>query len=281
MKHLKRLCKVMALMMVLTILSPSILPFHTTAVAEAATVKLNKKKLTLVVGKSATLQITGTKAKVTWTSSDKKVATVTGSGKVTGKKEGKATITATVNKKKYSCAVTVKKPAVSFKTQEALLGKIKIKYPENWTNTVLSEDGNNVMSMLYPNSVDMATGTSNISLVITETGVPKPDFEEAKKTLESNYTAEDLVEQLNLGVDVTISEIKTSEFKAALGSALVMEYTLSFSVQGMEGTMAQVIYALPIDNYLIVLITTDIGDGKALGLKDIAEYMVNSIAVVE
>lgn len=75
---------------------------------DAATIKLNKTTLTLTKGKTATLKISGTSKKVTWSSSKKSVATVNSSGKVTAKKAGTATITAKVNNKKYTCKVTVK-----------------------------------------------------------------------------------------------------------------------------------------------------------------------------
>ncbi|MDO4977999.1 MAG: DNA/RNA non-specific endonuclease [Eubacteriales bacterium] len=65
----------------------------------------------LFSGQNDTLKITGTKKKVTWKSSKTSVCTVTKAGKLTGKKAGKATITATVNKKKYKCTVKVYKPA--------------------------------------------------------------------------------------------------------------------------------------------------------------------------
>jgi hypothetical protein len=282
MKYLKKLLKVTALMLVLTMLS-TVLPIH--PVAEAATVKLNKKTLTLVVGKSETLKITGTKAKVTWASSNKKVATVSTGGKVTGKKEGKATITATVNKKKYSCAVTVKKAEVSFTTQEAVLGTIKFKYPKNWTNMVMTDDGNNAMSVLYPGSTDTFGETSYMAIVISETDEPQPDFTDVKATMDGIYS-EDAIEetiksQLNMASDLTISDIKTGEFKAALGTAYVLEYTVSYKVEALTGTMQQSVYALFIDNYMFLLTSIDMGDGKELGLKDIAEYIVNSIEVVK
>lgn len=76
--------------------------------ANAASLKINKKKLTLTIGKSYKLKIKGSKKKVAWKSSSKKVATVTKKGKVTAKKAGKATITAKVNSKKFRCKVTVK-----------------------------------------------------------------------------------------------------------------------------------------------------------------------------
>ena len=64
-----------------------------------AAIKLNKKKVTLTVGKTVQLKVKGTKAKVKWSSSNKKVATVSKKGKVKAKKVGKATITAKIGKR--------------------------------------------------------------------------------------------------------------------------------------------------------------------------------------
>lgn len=74
--------------------------------AEAA-VKISKTKATLEADATLTLKIIGTEEKVTWSTSDKTVATVSKSGKITAKKEGQTTITATVSNKKYTCDVTV------------------------------------------------------------------------------------------------------------------------------------------------------------------------------
>ncbi len=74
----------------------------------AGSVKLSKKKVTLICGKSTTIKLTGGKIKSA-KSSNKKIATVTKSGKITAKKVGTATITITSTKnKKYTCKVTVK-----------------------------------------------------------------------------------------------------------------------------------------------------------------------------
>ena len=59
-------------------------------------------------GKSQTLKITGTKKKVTWKSSNKKIAKVSISGKVTALKVGTVTITGTVSGRKFTCQVIVK-----------------------------------------------------------------------------------------------------------------------------------------------------------------------------
>ena len=86
---------------------------HDVTVAHAAKVKLSKTRLTLYLKKSATLKVKGTKKKVKWSSSNKKVASVSKKGKVTAKKKGTATITAKVGKMKYRCKVTVKNPTIS------------------------------------------------------------------------------------------------------------------------------------------------------------------------
>ena len=75
--------------------------------------KLSNKKLTLKKGKKAKLTVTRKPItgieKLKWTSSNKKVATVSAKGVVTAKKKGKATITVKLsNKKKAVCRVTVK-----------------------------------------------------------------------------------------------------------------------------------------------------------------------------
>ena len=74
-------------------------------------VQLSKKTVTLEVGKKVTLKLKNApkKKKITWSSSKKKIASVTKKGVVTARKAGKANITAKVSGKKYVCKVTVKK----------------------------------------------------------------------------------------------------------------------------------------------------------------------------
>ncbi|WP_092072908.1 Ig-like domain-containing protein, partial [Blautia sp. SF-50] len=81
----------------------------------ASAAKLNKKSISLNVGKTYTLKATGTKGKITWTSSKKSVATVSSKGVVKAKKKGTAVIAAKYGKKKLTCKVTVKQPVKSIK----------------------------------------------------------------------------------------------------------------------------------------------------------------------
>lgn len=79
-------------------------------------IKLNKTKLSVDKGKSATLKATvfPSNAKVIWKSANTKIAKVSSKGKITGVKVGSTTVKATIKYKgktyQKSCKVTVKKP---------------------------------------------------------------------------------------------------------------------------------------------------------------------------
>ena len=81
--------------------------------ASAASVKLNKTKIVLVVGQTYNLKVSGTKKTPQWSSSNKKIVSVTKKGVVKGLKKGTATITAKIGKKTYKCKVTVEAPKLS------------------------------------------------------------------------------------------------------------------------------------------------------------------------
>ena len=75
-------------------------------------IKLNRRKLTLKKGKSFRLKVTLTPAdsqdKITYKTSNKKIATVSKKGKIKAKKKGKVKITVISGKKKAVCTVKVK-----------------------------------------------------------------------------------------------------------------------------------------------------------------------------
>lgn len=79
------------------------------------------------VGKKATIKVTKTKVtgKVTFKSSNKKVATVNSKGVITGKKAGKTVITVKVGKYTKKLTVTVKKPSFKLVKSSAKLKKGK------------------------------------------------------------------------------------------------------------------------------------------------------------
>ena len=75
-------------------------------------IKLNRRKLTLKKGKSFRLKVTLAPAdsqdKITYKTSNKKIATVSKTGKIKAKKKGKVKITVISGKKKAVCTVKVK-----------------------------------------------------------------------------------------------------------------------------------------------------------------------------
>ena len=79
------------------------------------------------VGKKATIKVTKTKVtgKVTFKSSNKKVATINSKGVITGKKAGKAVITVKVGKYTKKLTVKVKKPSFKLVKSSVKLKKGK------------------------------------------------------------------------------------------------------------------------------------------------------------
>lgn len=106
---MKKLMRMIAVVICLSMSIAIITPSAGVSEIQAATkIKLNYTKKTIYVGDTLCLRISGTSKKVTWSSSNKKVATVSSKGVIKGIKKGTAIITAKVNGKKYTCKVTVK-----------------------------------------------------------------------------------------------------------------------------------------------------------------------------
>ena len=72
---------------------------------------ISKKSLTIPAGESTKLSVSGVK-KVSWKSSKKSVASVSGKGVVKAKKAGTCKITAKAGKKTFTCKVTVVKKEI-------------------------------------------------------------------------------------------------------------------------------------------------------------------------
>lgn len=85
---------------------------------QSTTLKVGTKKKVLAYSKKVNgvwkdyyeTEIVPTSKTVKWSTSNKKIATVSSKGKVTGKKAGTCTVTAKVGSKSYKCKVTVKRP---------------------------------------------------------------------------------------------------------------------------------------------------------------------------
>ena len=109
---MKKYRKVIALLLALATVSDAVPVITSPVTVEAASaIKLSKSKLTMGLGDTYTLKLTGAKNPV-WKSSNSKIAVVK-NGKVIARKSGKVTITATYKGKSYKCTVLVKAPKIS------------------------------------------------------------------------------------------------------------------------------------------------------------------------
>lgn len=104
--------------------------------------KLNKSEMTIYKHQVKRLTLSGTNKPIIWSTSNKKVATVTEKGYVKAKKIGTTTITAKIkNGKSYKCKVTVKKPYINHKKKTIVVGQTtKIKLIGAKVKSIKSSD---------------------------------------------------------------------------------------------------------------------------------------------
>ena len=158
----------------LCVCAPNVLPvsFGCITTEAASKVKLNKKKVTLYVGKTTTLKLKGTKQKIKWSSSNKTIATVSSKGKVKAKKAGTATITAKVGKKKYKCKVTVK-DVLSVNTTNITIkdsGKIYVKFINPYASAKWSTQNDDIVSLSWDKNPS-GKYTYGLNIVAKKNGV--------------------------------------------------------------------------------------------------------------
>lgn len=103
MKNKKRLILTVLLLTILAMLFAS--PSYAKKAKKPA---LNKKKVTIKLGKTTKLKVKRASGPVIWTSSNESVAVVSNDGRVTGIASGKANVYASVAGKVLRCKVTVK-----------------------------------------------------------------------------------------------------------------------------------------------------------------------------
>lgn len=136
------------------------------------TISLNKTSVTIKKGSTLSLKATvkGSSQKVTWKSSNKKVATVK-NGKVTAKKAGTVTITAKANGVTAKCKVTVKNVPVTIKLSASSLTVYKgntaaLKATVTGSNSSVKWSSSNA-AVASVSSKGKITGKSKGSTVIT------------------------------------------------------------------------------------------------------------------
>lgn len=118
---MKKKNTIISFVLILSIIFSS-LSFNGSHSLAAKKVKLNKSSISLYIKKTYTLKLLNIKKKpkVKWSTSNKKIATVSSKGKITAKKAGKCNIYAKYGKKKYKCKITVKKKAAKVTPKPAV-----------------------------------------------------------------------------------------------------------------------------------------------------------------
>lgn len=144
-KFKKLLCLALALVMI-----AGLIPINT-----QAAIRINKKQLTLKPQETEYLNLVGTTKKAKWKTSNKKVCTVDKTGMVKALKEGKATITATLGKKKFACKVTVK-----YTTKE------RLQVFRDWLVGDIWNDGLCDLSWYMTDGTDSCGDTMNVDYTV-------------------------------------------------------------------------------------------------------------------
>lgn len=205
----KKIVSTVLLAVTLVTAEASVLPIvNHSIVVEASTIKMNKTKLSLKVGEKATLKVLGTKKNVKWNSSNKKVATVSSKGQVTAKKQGSTTITAKVDKKTYTCKVTVQNKNELVIT----VGDSKIYMDEMMFYVLVYESFSSLYDAFSEEEEDSIFGTEDIKQLILDEVVMNEIF--YKKALKEGYklTKNELAE-LKETVSFLIEFIPEKELK--------------------------------------------------------------------
>lgn len=94
--------KLLSLLLIITLCLSIIPPSSASAAA-----KINKSKITLNVGDTYTLKLSGSTGRIKWKSSNADIVSVSSKGKLTAKSTGLVIITATAKTKEYKCIVNI------------------------------------------------------------------------------------------------------------------------------------------------------------------------------
>jgi uncharacterized protein YjdB len=255
---------------------------------------ISKNTLTLNAGKTYKLKITGTAKTITWSSSNKSVATVSGYGTITAHTAGTATITASVDGKKLTCKLTVTVPVnpylkdAPFEAVQIDSDNFSFVIPKGWETMIDNSVKDLNMVEIYPEGQEDG---SNIIITIYNTGIAAPDYNDMKAFF-SQFVTEDFVNQLlasALGVnDFNISDFTQQDYPTAYGNAFLTSY--SVNLPETNASMKQDIVDLYVDNYLIeVTASSDTGfnaPGQLTGIwndnfnmQTVLDYLMKSIVI--
>ncbi len=169
-------------------------------VIPVSSISLNKTSLTLTEGESETLTATvnpdnATDKKVSWSSSNTKIATVDSDGKVTAVKAGSATITAKAGDKTATCMVTVEKLVIPVSSVSLNKTSLTLTEGENETLTATVGPDNATDKTVTWSTSDASVATVDQSGRVTavKAGSATITAKAGDKTATCSVTVEKLV----------------------------------------------------------------------------------------
>ncbi|MDO4976253.1 MAG: glycerophosphodiester phosphodiesterase family protein [Eubacteriales bacterium] len=156
-----------------------------------AKITLNKSSKTLVVNQKYSLKVKGSKKRARWSSSDKKIASVSFFGKVKAKAPGVATITAKIGSKKLKCKITVIKPDVSssLPVYRKETCSIPIKNKNKFSSITYKSTNSKIATVSSSGKVHgTAVGTCNIKITFNKCYTKKITVTVSKESYSSTIS---------------------------------------------------------------------------------------------
>ena len=165
--------------------------------------------------------------------------------------------------------VTVSAP--EWETASGTASGFSYEVPADWTTT---EDVTGQGSVIYiPADSDVSAGTSNVNILVQNvSGQKAASMKDMKAALES-----DLEDQLISNGFEKVENLNVEELEAPIGSVCVVSYDTYLS--GMKFSQTQ-FYPL-IDDYIVVITATNVGEEVEPSVEEVAEYMALTLEKAE
>ena len=165
--------------------------------------------------------------------------------------------------------VTVSAP--EWETASGTASGFSYEVPADWTTT---EDVTGQGSVIYiPADADVSAGTSNVNIQVqNDSGQKAASMKDMKAALES-----DLEDQLISNGFEKVENLNVEELEAPIGSVCVVSYDTYLS--GMKFSQTQ-FYPL-IDDYIVVITATNVGEEVEPSVEEVAEYMALTLEKAE
>lgn len=263
---------VIVFLSILSIMTPMSLTDHSNIIVNAASkVQLNKIAVSIYVGKTYNLKLSGTKDNIKWSSSDKKIATVNSSGKVKGIKQGKVTITAKVGKNTYKCIVKVEKIKIDAKVKN-----INSYYDTKMLIQVIEKEKNEKLSVKVSDkkiiSCELGEWVGDeqiLNIEVKGEGI-------ATITITSSHSSQELVITVNTNKSISYKNEKT--YSATQIYNLCAPSTVQINTDIAIGSGFYIDNGIIVTNYHVIKGANKISilnyDGKTIGVDKILGFDV-------